>query len=231
MVSVFAILIFTGCNPASSPTPRPDPNPTPKPEPTISSFEANPGSVNYAGLPISGKTSVSWSVQNAKEVYLNDILVGSSGSLLTDTLLVAKKFTLRLVDSLGRNVKSQDLNISVIVDPTFAKMCGTTGLSWKTTRNTSVRISDGNLLELLQPSELDDVFIFYPNAKWKVSFGLQNPQTTAEEEFRFNAQTSEIAIQHYDIQPIRKVEFISPTIMTWTYTKNGSIYTRYFEKL
>ncbi len=231
MSVVFAILIFfAACTPSSSPTPRPDPNPKPK-EPTISNFEAIPGSVNYAGLPISGKVSVSWSVQNAKEVYLNDILVGSSGSLLTDTLLVAKKFTLRLVDSMGRNFKYQDLNIPVIVDPTFAKISGTTGQSWKTTRNTSVRISDGNLLELLQPSELDDIFTFYPFARWKVTYGVLNPKATVEEEFKFDSPKSEIAIQHYDLQPVRKVEFTSPTVMTWTYTKNGSIYTRYFEKL
>lgn len=183
-------------------------------------------------MPNSGKVSVSWSVQNAKEVYLNDILVGSSGSLFTDTLLVAKKFTLRLVDSMGRNVKSQDLNISVTIDPTFAKMCGTTGLSWKTTRNTSVRISDGNLLELLQPSELDDVFTFYPTGRSKVYYGTVNPLPLSylEEEYKFFPATSELAIQHYDVQPIRKVEFGVNT-MTWSHTKNGFIYTRYFERL
>jgi hypothetical protein len=84
----------------------------------------------------------------------------------------------------------------------------------------------------LQNSELDDVYTFYPTGRSKVYYGLVNPLPLSylEEEYKFFPLTSEVAIQHYDVQPIRKVEFIGNT-MTWTHIKNNVTYVSYFQKI
>lgn len=204
--------------------------PPPTAMPKINSFTPNTSTItiSYTGMPNPGTVNFSWQTANGSTTF-DGVGVAANDSKTISEVLEGKDYTLRVVNG-SLSPAEATRSVVVVIDPTFQKMCGTSSLAWKTTRNTSFRISDGNLLELLQPSELDDTFTFYPYAKWKVDYGTLNPQPTDTEDIRFNSATSEIAIQPYDLQPVRKVEFTSPTTMTWSYTKNGSIYTRYFEK-
>lgn len=233
MSLLFVLVIFVSCGSKTGGINGGGPvDPPPSAMPKINSFTPTNDTVtiNYTGMPNNGSVDFSWITVNGSTTF-NGSGVSATGSQSISKVLVTGDYTLKVTNGTLTPAESTR-RVIVNIDPLFKKMSGATGQRWKIVRSTSVRLSDGNLLELLQPYEEDNRYTIYPYGRWYVDFGANNPSGTAsyEEDIQFNASTSEIAIQDYRVQPLRAVKlFADPTVMEWSYTKNGKLYTEYYK--
>lgn len=232
MVSVFAILTLTivSCGPGGAGGGDPI-TPNPKPESAINSFSVDINALHYAGQITSGAVTVSWDTKNAI-AYLNDSVVAKSGSLTTGALFQNKKFTLRVTDLDGKNAKSQEINVSVSVDPFFSKICGTTGLTWII--DSSFSYPPGGSPETnLTPCVADDKVTFYPNGSGVTDQGNTPNCLTGLIVGSYTFNKSDTTLQFYptESQPNRKVIFLPNDKIHFEYQKNGKTWVQVYRKV
>lgn len=228
MVSVFAILIFTGCNPTSSPTPPPPPNPVPTGS-EILSFSTSTNHVNYDGQLTPG-VIISWNTKNAK-AYINDVAVADRGSLV-DTFFQNKKFTLRVTDLDGKNAKSQSLDVTVSVDPLFSKICGSAGITWII--DSSFSYAPGGSPESnLTPCVADDKVTLYPNGLGVTDQGNASSCLTGNlvNNFSFNKVDTTLQFYPVSLQTNRKVTFLPNDKIRFEYQKSGKTWVQVYRKV
>ncbi len=231
MSVVFAILIFfAACTQNNSHTPVPDPNPVPTGS-EIVRFSISEDSINYDGQLTPGTVNVSWDTKNAI-VYLNDSVVAKNGSLTTGAIFQNKKFTLRVTDLDGKNVKSQSLDVVVSVDPLFQKICGTSGTTWII--DSSFSYAPGGSPESnLTPCVADDKVTLYPNGLGVTDQGDAPNCLTGLIVGSYTFNKSDTTLQFYPVafHPNRKVIFLPNDKIHFEYQKSGKTWVQVYRKV
>lgn len=235
MMSVLVILIvFASCSSKSKgdgyiPPPNP-PDPTPKVG-EIKTFTPTSTPINfvYSGTPNQGVT-FSWETVNASTITFNGETVSPTGSKTVIPVVGSSIATITVTDASGKITK-QDKSVITIVDAGLAKFTGTSesGFSWVVD---SVWSSSGSYT--LEPFEYDDIFTFYPKARFKYDPGLINPSGApgvTEDEFTYDPIGNTLHMPMYQVQPKWSLDFPSPNIMVQTNVKNGITYKRYYHRV
>lgn len=235
MMSVLVILIvFASCSSKSKGDgyiPPPDPTPTPTPKVEIKSFTPTDSPINfvYSGTPNQG-VIFSWETVNASTITFNGETVSPTGSKTVIPVVGSSIATITVTDASGKITK-QDKSVITIVDAGLAKFTGTSesGFSWVVD---SVWSSSGSYT--LEPFEYDDIFTFYPKARFKYDPGLINPSGApgvTEDEFTYDPIGNTLHMPMYQVQPKWSLDFPSPNIMVQTNVKNGITYKRYYHRV
>ncbi len=132
---------------------------------------------------------------------------------------------------------SRSVYVTVNIDPTFAKLCGTSlsqGQSWRPTSHTKQLVTGGPIIPINIDCDLDDKLTFYANRTLKGEFGndpnCPTGTTVRPNDFTFNSGAMTLQLEPAAVQPLRTVVFSGNT-MECSYTKSGYILREYYLKL
>ncbi len=204
----------------------------------ISSVSVSPSaSIVLNGMNPSTKVTINASATGnpAPNITINNV----TGSQYTSPdLFESTSFNVVAYNSVGQDASSA--NVTVTVDPLYAKLAGTTmaGRSFHMITATSQPIGGGTITDMMNPCLADDVFMFFPNCTQQVNHGNSAGCITGLSlvyKNQFNASDpNNMLLKFIDVipaQPDRKVEFPSSNTMVHTYDYNGLHIIQTFQAL
>lgn len=168
---------------------------------------ANPQTQVVITISAIGNPAVALSVDN---------VLLSGNSFTSPQLMESKTFAISATNGIGSG-DATSVPVSVIIDPVFAKLCGTSGKSYRYSLRTKQEVSDVNPVSILSPCELDDKFTFLPNSRLLIDLGT-NPSCgvlSGVSGFTFNPST--MALFFGEPKTINAATFTTTSFeCTWT---------------
>lgn len=239
MVSVFAILIFTACNPSSSPTPTPPPNPVPTPTPakiTTSVIAPSTGSIILDGSGVGTKAIVGvTSTGNPAPVVAVDGIPFSGNQYTSPDIFESRDIVFTASNTAGADTKK--VSIQVTIDPVFAKIVGNSisGKTWLLIDQTKQPIAGGIVTSFMTDCDRDDKYTFYPNGQMVVNFGNDQSCTfkgTKSQNFKFNKTTMILQLlPEQETNPARNVSFLASGQMQFRFERDEFVWTQVFKEI
>jgi hypothetical protein len=238
MVSVFAILIFTGCNPTSSPTPPPPPNPVPTPTPakiTTSVIAPITGSITLDGSGIGTKVIVDLKTTGNPAPAISVDGFPFSGNQYISDVFTSKEIAFTASNTAGADTKK--VSIQVSIDPVFAKITGNNinGKTWVLIDQTKQPVSGGPVVSFMTSCYADDKYTFRPDLKGIVDFGNDQSCTykgTDSFNYKFNKATMMLQfLPESEVNIPFEVSFPVPSQMKFRYVRDSYIWTKLFQQI
>jgi hypothetical protein len=239
MVSVFAILIFTACNPSSSPTPTPPPNPVPTPTPakiTTSVIAPSTGSIILDGSGVGTKAIVGvTSTGNPAPVVAVDGIPFSGNQYTSPDIFESRDIVFTASNTAGADTKK--VSIQVTIDPVFAKIAGNSisGKTWLLIDQTKQPVSGGTVVSFMTSCYADDKYTFRPNLKSIVDFGNDQSCTFKGKDsanYKFNKVTMVLQfLPEQETNPPMEVSFPAPNQMRLRHERDSYIWVMLFQEI